>query len=62
MRTVTFFFNGRKLYTVSYDSLGDMMRSIKDSGVNALIEHDDGSEPVLWYAGKLVIHDSRAID
>jgi len=55
MRTVTFFFEGRKLYTVEYESLGVMMNCLKECGVNALIEHSDGSDPVLWYNGKLEV-------
>ena len=53
MRTVTFFFEGRKLYTAEYQSLGVMMNDLKECGVNALIEHDDGSAAILWYNGKL---------
>ena len=53
MRTVTFFFEGRKLYTVEFYSLGDMMNSLKEHGVNALIENSDGSA-CLWYNGKLI--------
>jgi len=53
MLIVTFFFNGRKLYTVNFHSLGNMMTSLRESGVNALIEPADGSGPVLWYNGKL---------
>ena len=53
MRTVTFFFKGRRLYTVEYQSLGVMMEALKECGVNALIEPADGSAAVLWYNGKL---------
>jgi hypothetical protein len=54
MRTVTFFFNGRKLYTVEFYSLGDMMQSLRESGVNALIECNDGSGACMWYNGKMI--------
>ena len=54
MRTVTFFYGGRRLYSAEYSSLGDMMQDLKHCGVNALIEHAAGSSPVLWYNGKLV--------
>jgi hypothetical protein len=61
MRTVTFFYNGRKLYTVEFSSLGDMMASLRECGVNALIEHGDGSRALLWYNGKLQVNDDRDI-